>query len=30
MFLKSASTRITKFNRYCLHYNVVADAAYRK
>jgi hypothetical protein len=30
MLLKRASTKITKFNRYCLHYNLVADAAYGK
>jgi len=30
MLLKRASIKISKFNRYCLHYNLVADAAYRK
>ena len=30
MLLKGAIKKIAMFNSYCLHYNLVADAAYRK
>lgn len=30
MILKNAADKLNRFNQYCLHYNIVADAAYEK